>query len=344
MAHTYEHIIKSLEKGTYDTCYFLCGDEPFYLDRITAYIEKHLLSKIEKGFNLHIVYGKEVSVSQVVELAGKFPMMAKRQVVIIKEAQEIQDIHKKEAQSLLLNYLNRQLSSTVLVLVYKSKKLPSGNDFQKQIKKHTTFFLAKKIYDNRLTAWIIQYCRQENIKVTAPAATVLAEYIGNDLSRIIHEIDKVLVGKNKAQFIINEDFVSEHIGSSKKYNIFELQTALAHKDILKAHRIIYYFEMNPKDHPVIPMVALLFNYFIKILLLHQNSGKSEGELKSITGLDVHSPYIIKDYITARKNYSLYQVLTIISYLHKADLCLKGIGSVASPSQILKELIFKITHV
>lgn len=344
MAYTYKSVISELKKGNYLSCYWLCGDEPFYIDRIVAYIEKYALSKAEKSFNLHICYGKEVSVRQVIELARRFPMMAQRQVVIIKEAQEIQDINKKEAQNLLLTYCRKPLPSTVLVFAYKYKKLPAHTELQKQIKTNTVLLQSQKVYDNRLPDWIMKYCKEEGIKITEGAAMMLTEYVGNDLSRIANELNKALMGKELTQLTISENFVLTHIGISKEYNIFELQSALAYKDIFKANRIINYFEKNTKEHPVIPIIAVLFNYFIKLLILQENSGRPKDELKAISGVNVHNHYIMKEYTIAQKNYTIHKILSIMHYLHQADLQVKGVDSVASPHQVLKELVFKILHI
>jgi DNA polymerase-3 subunit delta len=340
MPQTAEAILKDLHKGRYAPVYFLQGEEPFYIDQIANYIEKNALSEADKGFNQVVCYGKDLQTGTLMNHARRFPMMANRQVVIVKEAQEIQDLGKEESQKLLENYVTNPLPSTILVLCHKYKSLDGRKALAKALDKHAVLVDSKKLYDNQLPDWVASYCREKGFKVSAKATVMLAESVGNDLSRIAGEIDKMLINLTDGGEI-TADTVQKFVGISKEYNTFELQKALTQRDVMKANQIIHYFESNPKDNPIIPVIALLFSFFCKVLVAYHTSDKSENNLATVLKVN---RFFVKDYLQMMRAYPFEKVIHIIHFLKEADLKSKGVdcGS-ATDHQILKELVFKILH-
>ncbi|GAB3201062.1 DNA polymerase-3 subunit delta [Pontibacter aydingkolensis] len=340
MAHTPEGILEQLKQRQFAPVYFLQGEESFYIDTIAEYIEQNALQEHEKGFNQVVVYGKDVDVATVLLQAKRFPMMSDRSVVIVKEAQSIQDIEKEEGMKQLEAYLQNPLPSTILVFCYKHKTLDGRKSLAKIIGKHAVLLTTKKLYDNQVPAWVTNYLKQKSIKATPQAVQLLSEYIGSDLSRLANEIDKLLINL-KPGTTIDEGVVQENVGISKEYNIFELQAALISRDPLKANRIIHYFESNPKSNPLIPNLSMLFNFFTKLLMLHTQADKSEAGMKKSLGSQA---WKIKDYVQAMRAYPPQRCIDIIHYIRTSDLQVKGItGGDMSEVAILTELIFKILH-
>ncbi len=335
-----EGILKSLQEGLFSPLYFLCGEEPFFIDQVAEYIEQHALPEHEKGFNQTIVYGKDVSMHQVLESARRFPMMAQRQVLMVKEAQDLADFRKKEAQEQLTAYAKNPVETTVLVFCYKHKKPDARTEMYKALQKHAVVLEAKKLYDNQIAGWIGQYCKSLGHNITNKAASLLAEYVGNNLSGIAKSVEKILINFPNQTIEITDAMVSDYVGISKEFNVFELQNALGRRNALKTYQILDYFAANPKNNPAIVVVASLFGYFSKVLMVHSQRGKNERELASVLKVN---PYFVKEYAAAAKNYPLSKTLQVIHYLQRADAQLKGIESVASDAQILKELAFKVLH-
>lgn len=340
MSVTPEGILEQLKQGKFAPVYFLQGEEPFYIDTIADYIEDNALQEHEKGFNQVVLYGKDVDVSTVLLQAKRFPMMSDRSVVIVKEAQSIQDIEKEEGMKQLEAYLQNPLPSTILVFCYKHKTLDGRKALAKAVNKHAVLLTTKKLYENQVPAWVNNYLKQKGIKATQQAVQLLSEFIGSDLSRLSNEIDKLLIN-HKPGTTIDERVVQENVGISKEYNIFELQAALISRDALKANRIIHYFEANPKNNPLIPNLSMLFNFFTKLLTLHMQQDKSEQGLKKSLG---NQAWKVKDYVQAMKVYPLQRCADIIHFIRVADLQVKGIsGGDMTEADILRELIFKILH-
>ncbi len=337
MPATFEKVLKDLQEKKFAPLYFLQGDEPFYIDQVSDFIEQNALTPAEKGFNQTIVYGKDVNISQVLDASRRFPMMAQRQVVIVKEAQSITDIGKKEGQEKLLSYAANIVPTTILVFAYKHKKLDGKTKLYKELDKNGILLDSKKLYDNQLPDWIVQYGNGKGIKIIPKAAYLLAEYIGNDLSRIGNEIDKILLNYD-TKVDIDEQMVTKHVGISKEYNVFELQKALAQRNVLKSHQILQYFEANPKSNPGIMVVANLFTFFSRLLIVHQHKNLAARDLATKVGVN---PFFMNEYLAASRNYPLAKNAQVISYLNEADLRLKGVENNASESQVLKEMILKI---
>lgn len=335
-----EKVLQDLKSNKYAPVYFLQGNEPYYIDRISDFIEQHCLSEGEKGFNQTILYGKDAPMSTVLNNARRFPMMSERQVVIVKEAQEIPDLGKETGDKMLDAYLQKPLASTVLVFCHKYKTLDGRKGLAKTIDKYALLVTTKKMYDNQLPDWVETYLREKGFRIAPRAAALLTESIGNDLNRLANEIDKLLINLQKG-VEINDELVEKYVGISKEYNVFELQKALIKKDVFKANRIVHYFEANPKNNPIIPVISVLYNFFSKLLLVHHSSNKNESHLVKLLQVN---PYFVKDYTQAAGTYSGGKIIKIIEYLREADLRSKGINNNSiSEGQILKELVFKILH-
>lgn len=339
MPATPESVLSDLKNNKYAPVYFLQGDESFYIDQIADYVENNALNETERGFNQTVMYGKDCQMNMVLTNAKRYPMMAERQVVIVKEAQEIQDINKEEGQKLLLDYIQQPLPSTILVFCHKYKAMDKRKALSKSLDKFTVLVESKKMYDNQLPAWIDKYVKSKGYGIDAKATQMLADYIGNDLERLSNEIDKVLINY-KEKIILTPEIIQEHVGISKDYNVFELQKALQVKDVLKANQIVNYFEANPRKNPIIPIIAMLYSFYSKLLLVHSAKDRSQGNMASLLKV---SPYFVKDYLMAGRSYNLMQTVNIIHQIKEADLRSKGVGFSGTEGQILKELVFKILH-
>ncbi len=333
-------ILKKLKNGEYAPVYFLFGDEPYFIDLITEYIAGNALNESEKGFNQMVLYGKDLAVSDVINHARRFPMMAERQVVIVKEAQGITDLNRNESEEMLSAYVSNPLPSTILVLAFKNKKPDKRKTLFKNLEKHAITVESNKIYDNQLPDWINDYIKTRGHTIDIKASYMLAEFIGNNLERLSNEIDKILINYSDP-VEINAGIVQKYIGISKDYNSFELQKAIAVKDIVKANRIVNYFGANPKNNPVIPIIALMFNFFSKLMIIHSTRDRNPKTLAQLTG--VH-PFFIKEYIHASGHYPLPKVIQNIHYIREADLKSKGVGVInMKESEILKELVYHLLH-
>ena len=333
-------VMSDLKAKRYAPVYFLQGEEVFYIDLISDYVEANVLSDAEKGFNQVVVYGKDVTMATILTHARRFPMMAERQVVIVKEAQDIQDLNKEIGGKLLLDYLAKPVPSTVLVFCHKHKTLDKRRELGKKIDKLTESVTTKKIYDNQLPAFVDEYARDKKINIDDKAVQALCEYVGNDLNRMANEIDKLAISVKKDE-VVTVERVMNQVGVSREYNIFELQKAVIQRDTFLANKITNYFDANTKKNPVIPVVAFLFSFFSKLLAASLAQDKSDKGLVSALKI---SPYAARDYSLALRYYPEEKIVKTISYLKEADLKLKGVNSGSeSDGQILRELIFRIMH-
>ncbi len=335
-----EVVLESLKKRQFAPLYFLQGEEVYFIDQISDFIEKHALADHEKGFNQVVCYGKDLTTGGVVTQARRFPMMAERQVVIVKEAQEIADLNTEKGQQLLEAYAQRPVPSTILVLAYKHKTLDGRRALAKTLDKTALLVDCKKLYDDKIPGWVAAFVQEQGYRIHPKAAQLLADSIGNDLSRLSSEVDKLLINfPPKTE--ITADHVQQFVGISKEYNVFELQNALIRRDALKANQIIRYFAANPKNNHPLQIVAALFSFFTKLLLLHSQADRSEGGVARVLGVN---PFFVKDYLLAAQAYPLPKVTKIIYYLRIADLQAKGVdaGSM-DEAAILQELIWKILH-
>jgi DNA polymerase-3 subunit delta len=340
MDATVKKIISDLKAKKYSPVYFLQGEETFYIDRISDIIEASVLSEAEKGFNQVVVYGKDVAMATILTHARRFPMMAERQVVIVKEAQDIQDLGKEIGGKLLLDYLSKPAPSTILVFCHKNKSLDKRKELGKKIDQLSVCVTGKKLYDNQLPEFVSEYAHDKKISIDDRAVMALCEYVGNDLHRLANEIDKLTIASGSASVITAEQVMNQ-VGVSKEYNIFELQKAVIQRDTLLASKIVNFFESNTKKNPIIPVVAYLYSFFSKLLAATQAADKSDKGLVSALKI---SPYAAKDYMLALRQYPGDKVINIISNLKEADLKLKGVNSGSdSEGQIFRELIYRIMH-
>src|SRR5688572_7569212 len=320
--------------------YFLQGEESFYIDLISNYIEANALTESEKGFNQVILYGKDVTMASILTNARRFPMMAERQVVIVKEAQDIQDLNKEIGAKLLLDYLTRQVPSTILVFCHKHKSLDKRRELGKKIDQYAVMLNTKKMYDNQLPEFVHEYMNEKKVQLDDRAVQVLCEYVGNDLHRLANEIDKLIISLPSGGSI-SVDQVMNQVGVSKEYNIFELQKAILQRDSLLANKIVNYFESNTKKNPMIPVVAFLYSFFSKLLMATQIADKSEKGLASELKV---SPYAVRDYTLALRQYSPFKIIDNIAALKDADLKLKGVNTgSADEGQIFRELVWRIMN-
>jgi DNA polymerase III subunit delta len=332
-------IFTDIRTRKYAPVYFLQGEETFYIDQIADYIEANALSDSEKGFNQVIVYGKDVAMATILTHARRFPMMAERQVVIVKEAQDIQDLNKEIGGKLLLDYLAKPVPSTVLVFCHKHKSLDKRKELGKKIDQLSVCLSTKKLYDNQLPEFVAEYARDKKISIDDRGIMALCEYVGNDLHRLANELDKLAIAAGSGT--ISADQVMNQVGVSKEYNIFELQKAIIQRDTLLANKIVNFFEANTKKNPMIPVVAYLFSFFSKLLAASQAPDKSDKGLVSVLKI---SPYAAKDYSLALRHYPAEKIIQTIGCIKDADLKLKGVNSGAdTEGQIFRELVYRIMH-
>ena len=324
-------IITDIKNGNVKPIYFLMGEEPYYIDGISSFIEDTVLSEEEKGFNQIVLYGRDVSIDEIVSNAKRYPMMADKQVVIVKEAQYLSRTIEN-----LAAYAENPQPTTVLVICYKYKKLDARKKLAKTIKKTGELFESKKLYENQVPDWIKRVLAGRGYTITPKAAQMLTEFLGNDLSKVNNELQKLqLIIKPGAQ--ITPQLIEQNIGISKDFNNFELQNAIGERDIKKAYSIVQYFAQNPKNNPLVMTVALLYSFFSKLLKYHALTDKTQAS----KALGVN-PYFIKDYQLAARNYPMKKVSAIIGHIREVDMKSKGVGAAnIEQGDLLKEMLVKI---
>jgi DNA polymerase III subunit delta len=334
MPKTFDQITGDIKRKIYHPVYLLHGEEPYFIDAITNLIEETVLTDTEKEFNQTVVYGRDTQPGTIIDMARRFPMMANYQVVIVKEAQDIDKLEE------LQSYVEKPQTSTILVIAHKYKKVDQRKGFAKSVDKAGVLFESSKIYDNQVPAWISEQVKAKGYAIKPEASQLLAEYLGSDLGRISNETEKLIINL-PAGSVIDGAIIERNIGISKDYNVFELQNALGTRDVKKANRIINYFAGNTKQNPAIVVVAVLFGFFMKLMIYHQLKDKSRNVAASALGV---SPFFIKDFSQAAENYTFQRLRAIIRLLREYDLRLKGINNgSAGESELLRELVFKILH-
>ncbi len=329
-----EKIIGEWKKNIFKPLYWLEGEEEFYIDTLVNYAEHNLLTAADAEFNLTVFYGKDANWADVVNACRRYPMFAEKQVVILKEAQQMKDIDKVES------YIANPLASTILVISYKGKSVDGRSKLAKTLKQHGEVLTTKKLYDNQLQGWINDFIQSKGFTVNSRAVMLLADHIGNDLSRIANEFEKVSMnlGSRKS---ITEDDIEKFVGISKEYNVFELQQAFSNKDLAKAITIIQYFEGNPKAGPVQMVLPALYNHFSKALTVFQMGDKSERALRPMF---YNNPYAARQALETVLNYSYKGVESVIMLLHEYNLKSVGVNSPAlSDASLMKELAAKIIN-
>ncbi len=327
-------IVSDIKKGNVKPIYFLMGEEPYYIDKISDFIEDTVLDETEKGFNQQVIYGRDATIDDIVSSAKRYPMMAEKQVIIVKEAQDLSRSIEK-----LVAYAENPQPTTVLVLNYKYKKLDKRKKLHKAIAKTGLVYESKKLYENQLGDWIRRVLSGKKYQIEPKAAQMLVEFLGTDLSKISNELDKLML-IFPPETIITDVHIEENIGISKDFNNFELQKAIGEKNVLKANRIINYFINNPKKNPAIMTISLLNTFFTKLLLFHGLQNKSKDAVSKSLGVGY---YFIDDYFLAGRNYPMRKVAQNIAILREADVKNKGVGASQTQGDILKELIFKLLH-
>lgn len=333
-------IMTELKAGTYAPVYVLQGEETYYIDLIADFIEANALTETEKGFNQVVIYGKETNVATILTNAKRYPMMAERQVVIVKEAQEIQDLQKEMGAKLMLDYLANPTPSTILVLCHMHKSLDKRRELGKKIAKLAVSPVFKKPYENHLPEFIQSYAKERKFTIDDAAVRVLCEYVGNDLTRLANELDKVMIA-SKGEKVLTAEQIMSQVGISREYNVFELQKALIKRDPFQANKIVNYFESNTKKNPLIPVIAFLYSFYSKLLVASTAPDKSDKALVSLLKI---SPFAARDYSNALHNYSSQHLVGCVKVIAETDLKLKGVNSSAiGEGQILRELVYKLIH-
>lgn len=333
---TCDEILKELRAKQYKPVYYLMGEEPYYIDMIADYIAGNVLSETEKEFNQTVVYGSDVDIATVINAAKRYPMMAEYQVVIVKEAQTIRNMEE------LSFYLQKPLNSTILVICHKHGVLDRRKKLAAEIEKVGVLFESKKIKDAQLPSFITSYMKRKAIDVEPKSAAMLAEFVGTDLSRLVGELEKLIITLPHGQKRITPEQIEKNIGISKDFNNFELRSALIEKDVYKANQIVKYFEENPKTNPLQMTLSLLFNFFSNLMLAYYAPEKSEQGIATQLGL--RTTWQSRDYISAMRKYNGVKVMQIIGDIRYCDAKSKGVdNSSLSDGDILRELVFKILH-
>jgi DNA polymerase-3 subunit delta len=327
-----EQIIHDWKRKVFKPVYWLEGEEEYFINEVMEFAEQKLLPEEEKAFNLSVFYGKDADWAAVVNACMRYPMFAERQVVLLKEAQQMRDIAKLEP------YIQQPLGSTVFVVSYKDKKVDGRSKLAKLLKDKGELLSTKKIYDNQLPEWVRGLLGSKGLTINEKALSILIDHIGNDLTRIKSEIEKIQInlGTRKA---IHEDDIEKFVGISKEYNAFELQSALGRKDLSNALRIIQYFESNPKAAPIQLVLPALYSFFSKVYMIFGIPGPDEKTTAAALGV---SPYYVKDYLQAAKNYGFAGTENALLLLQQYNLKSVGIGSLnMDEGGLLKELATKL---
>jgi DNA polymerase-3 subunit delta len=329
-----EKILSDWKKGNFKPIYWLEGDEPYFIDQVIDYAEHKILKESETGFNLTVFYGRDADWAAVINACRRYPMFAERQVVLLKEAQQMKDIDKLES------YIDNPLSSTIFVVSYKDKKVDGRSKLAKTLKQKGELLTTKKIYDNQLPDWANQMVQQHGLTINQRALLMLVDHIGNDLSRIQNEIEKLAVNLG-ARKNITEDDIENYIGVSKEFNVFEMQDAIAKKNFSKAIRIIQYFEANPKAASIQMILPALYNFFSKVFMVFGAGSNDEKQIATALGIN---PYFMKDYMQAARNYSYQGVERILLLLHEYNLRSVGVHDAGTgDAGLMKEMVVKMMN-
>ena len=327
-----EQIISDWEKGNFRPVYWLEGEESYYIDKLTEFAEKKILLEEQMAFNLIIFYGKDARVEDVLNSCKRYPVVSDKQVVIIKEAQQMRDIEKIES------YLDAPLASTLLLVAYKEKTFDKRKAFGKSLQKKVAVFTTKKLYDNELPQWVSSMVHQKGFEINPKALQILIDHIGNDLQRMENEVVKVSLNL-KGRIKISEDDIEDFVGVSKEFNVFELQKAIISRDMAKSLRIINYFGSNPKAGPIQLVLPTLYSFFSKLHIAHSSSVKDERSIASLLGINA---FFVKDYILAMQRYNPLEIEKILLILHHYNLKSVGIDRPnVDDAGLMNEMVAKI---
>jgi DNA polymerase-3 subunit delta len=335
----YNEIIKSIRQKTYKPVYFLHGEEPYFMDALTEVIEKEILDEGMRSFNQIILYGRDVDAMTVADNARRYPMMSPYQVVILKEAQDMKTLAQ------LQTYIEKPLSSTILLIVHKHKRLDMRTAFAKSLQKHALVLESKPLYENQVPDFIRNYLKEHKLSVEQPALDLLVEYLGTDLGKIVNELEKLRLNTPQTDGksgTITAELIERYVGISREYNVFELQKALAARQVLQANKIVHYFSENPRDAPFVMVVGNLYNYFSKVYQLSFLQNASPAE--QARSLHLRSDWFLKDYNMALRHYPRPKLEQLFALLREYDLKSKGMNSDGVPEgELLKEMVYKILH-
>ncbi len=334
----FESIAADIKKRKFAPVYFFCGEEPYFIDQLTELLETHVLNDMEKAFNQTIAYGKDVNARAIAETCGRLPMMAEKQLVIVKEAQALS--LKEEEEKQYLAYLKNPVKSTVLVFAWKHGKPDGRKAFSKEVAKSAVFFESKPLYENQVGAWIKRWLTDRKYKLEEEANELLVESLGTDLSKIANELEKLTINKPAGSSITRED-VEEQVGISKDYNVFELSNALGNKNRTKAYQITNYFVANPKSGPLVLVLGTLQTFFSKVFAYHYNKNLPDKDIAAAIKVN---PYFLKDYKAAAQHYPPQKLEHVFYTLEEYDLRSKGVGnSDIKEGELLKEMVYKILN-
>ena len=337
-AETFESISADLKNRKFAPVYFFCGEEDFFIDTLTDMVENYALNDMEKAFNQTVVYGKDLTARQIVETAGRLPMMAERQVVIIKEAHALSMKEAEEEE--YLRYLKKPVKSTILVFAWKHGTPDGRKQFGKEMKKNAVYFESKPLYQNQVAPWVKSWLSQKKYKIEEQAADLLVEYTGNELSKVANELEKLIINKPAGATITLDD-IESGVGISKEYNVFELNNALANKDKTRTFQIANYFVANPKNGPFVLILGTLQGFFTKVFLFHLNRNLPDKDIASVLKV---SPFFIKDYRSAATNYNIQKLEQIFKILEEFDLRSKGVNNRSlKEGELLREMVGRILN-
>ena len=334
-----ELIFKNIKNKEFLPIYFFHGEEAYYIDIAVKALENDVLTEDEKAFNQTVVYGKDTNYNEILSLAKQYPMMGDKQLIIVKEAQDLK--FNDEETKILEKYVENPVESTILVFAHKHKKVDSRKKVFKTLDKAKMLFHSEPVKDYNLAKWIDDEARNLQIKLAPGISQLLADYLGNDLSRIANELNKMKLVLKDGE-VLDGKLVETHIGISKEFNVFELQKALGKKDANTAFKIAYYMGKNPKTNPIVMTIGNLYNFFSNVVLYHTVSHQSPPTISSELGIN---PYFVKDYAEAARLYPLKFATRIISVLREIDLKSKGLGAVnMDEGELLKEMVYKIINI
>ncbi|MDL2290181.1 DNA polymerase III subunit delta [Paludibacteraceae bacterium OttesenSCG-928-F17] len=329
-----DYILDELRNKRFSPVYFLMGEEPYYIDIISDYIQHNVLDETVAGFDQMVLYGKDTNMTAIIDAAKRYPMMAPYQVIIVKEAQLIKDWDS------IVYYLQNPSATTILVFCYKYGTPDKRKKWLTELNQKAIVFESAKIRDYEINGWIADYARKKKLNIDPKGIAMIAEFLGTDLSKIANELDKLVI-LNAGNDKITPELIEKNIGISKDYNIFELQSALINKDVLKSNRIIRYFAENKKANPMVMVLSQLFSFFSNLMLYHYLPDKSQGAVASELRIN---PYFVKDYQKAAQTFGAWKTMNIISDIRNTDARYKGIDNVsADEGDLMKELVFKILH-
>ncbi len=338
-AETFDSISADIKKKKFSPVYFLCGEEAYFIDALTDLIEAHVLNDMEKAFNQTIVYGKDLTARQIMETCGRLPMMAEKQLVIIKEAQAL-NLKAAEEEEQFVRYLKNPVKSTILVFAWKHGKPDGRKAFGKEMAKSAVYFESKALYENNVASWIKKWLSERKFKIEEEAADLLVDYTGTELSKVANELEKLVISKQAGATITLDD-VATGVGVSKEFTPFELNNSLGAKNKTKAYQIANYFVANPKSGPLVMVVATMQTYFNKLYLAHQYRNMMDKDLAAAIKV---SPFFVKDYKAAARNFNEQKLEQIFYLLEEYDLRAKGVNNQGvKEGELMKELVVKILN-